>query len=201
MVASGGGLYLCAGDESLPPRKKLSWHGRRATATYALAGLALSLAALLFGWDQDSGREPVLVRATAEELRSVNGVRPLMHEEQSVSIDRVGGIYAVTLASFLEKNSRFPLTGLLYRVTLQRDMDRYRSAVEVHKTNDGRVMIVGYVDQGTAARLMDAAAPAGSIFLYHKSGREGQIAVAIPAGRIVDWDYRSPHEFSEIKVD
>lgn len=196
----------------MPSRKKLSWYGRRAMAAYALAGLALALVALLLGVgagpdetlpgsDQDSGREPVLVRTTAEELRSVNGLRPLMHEEQSASIDRVAGIYGVALARVLDRNTRLPIFGLLSGVTLQRDVGKWRGAVEVHKTDDGRVMIVGYVDQGAAARLMGATGSVGRLFLYHERAREGQMAVAIPAARIVDWDYRSPHEFSEIKVE
>ena len=176
---------------------------------YTLVALAVGLATLLLGGgptllldrDQDTGREPVLVRATAEELRSANSVRPLMHEEQSVSIDRVRGVYPVTLASFFEENMRLPLVGLLYKVTSQGDMDRYRSAVEVHKTDDGRVLIVEYVDRGTAARLTDAGGPVGGLFLYHKPQHEDQIAVAIPASRIVDWDHRVPHEFSEIEVE
>ena len=202
-------LYLYAGDESLLPRKKISWYGRKAMAVYALAGLAFAGATLLLGGgrptsddeDQNSGRQPVLVRTTAKELRSVNGVRPLMHEEQSASIDRVAGIYGVALARVLDRNTRFPLSGLLSGVTLQRDIDRWRGAVEVHKTDDGRVMIVGYVDQGAAARLMGATGSVGSLFLYHKPERGDQMAVAIPAARIVDWNYRSPHEFSEIKVE
>ena len=205
-------LYLYAGDESLMPRKKISWYGRKAMAVYALAGLALAGATLLLGGgpptsddeDQNSGPQPVLVRTTAKELRSVNGVRPLMHEEQSASIDRVAGIYGVALARVLASNTRFPLfplSDLLSGVTLQSDIDRWRGAVEVHKTDDGRVMIVGYVDHGVAARLMGTTGSVGSLFLYHKPERRDQMAVAIPAARIVDWDYRSPHDFSEIKVE
>lgn len=188
----------------MPSRKKLFWHGRKAMAAYTLTGLVVGVVGLLLvllDRNQDSDREAVIVRATAEELREVNDVRPLVHEEQAISIDRVAGVHAVALARVLESNARHPLMGLLNGVTLQRDIKHWRGAVEVHKTDEGRVMIVGYVDSGTVARLGDTSRPVGNLFLHHEAEREGQFAVAIPVSRIADWDYRDLNEFSEIEVD
>ena len=128
--------------------------------------------------------------------------RPLMYEQQDVNLKRVSkGSYGAALARVLDRNARLPLVDLLLGVTLQRDVGRWRGVVEVHKTGDGRVMIVGYVDGGTAARLADESESVGNLFLHHEHEKRDWTAVAIPASRIVDWDYRSPHEFSEIEVD
>ena len=147
-------------------------------------------------------RERVFFGLTAAELRSRNNVRSLRYEEQSAEIGRLSGIYGYTLANFFESNMRRLEKDLLHNLTLQSDQDRFGPAVvEIHKTVDGKVRIVGYVDAGTVAKLVDESEPVGSVFLYHKLIREGQVLVAIPASRVVDWDYRAPHEFSEIEIN
>ena len=90
---------------------------------------------------------------------------------------------------------------LLRAATPQKERAFWQGVVEIHKTDNGKVMIVGYVDQGTAARLSEISRPVGILYLYHEPERENQVLVGIPASRIIDWDYRQPHEFSEIEID
>ena len=169
----------------------------------AIVGILASIVTLysfFFSWDAEH-IERVLVAQTVGELRSKNDVRPLRYEEQSADLSRFSGIYGFTLASFFEDNMRSRRKELLYKITLQNEPERYRTVIEVHKTDDGRVMIVGYVDEGTVARVVDTSKAVGVVYLHHKPRREGQVPIAIPASRIIDWDYRTPHEFSEIEID
>ena len=145
-------------------------------------------------------REPVLFGTSLHDLRASNAVRPLRYEEQSVDISRLSGIWGVTKASFFEDNMRRE-KALLYKVTLQNEPERYRAVVEIHKAVNAKVSVIGFVEEGTAARLADAVEAVGSIYLYHRPVREGLIPVAIPAARIADWDYRTPHDFSEVVID
>ena len=137
-----------------------------------------------------------------DDLRSANDVRPLRYEEQRQwTLRRLSGIYGFTQALFFEKNIRGVRKELLYAITLQNEPERYRGVIEIHKTDKGKVMVVGYVDEGSVARVVDTSKSVGSLYLYHKPIREGQVPIAIPASRIIDWDYRAPHEFSEIEMD
>ena len=117
-----------------------------------------------------------------------------------MDLSRLSGIYGFTIASFFERNTRFSRE-LLHEITLQNEQERYRGVIEIHKTDNGKVMIVGYVDQGSIARAVDASKSVGSLYVYHKPVREGQVPIAIPASRVINWDYRAPHEFSEIEMD
>ena len=185
------------------------WSRSRIAVIAAIVGIPASLVTLysfFFAPSTELGqllspeRERVLVAQTVSELRSKNDVRPLRYEEQSADLSRLSGIYGFTAASFFESNMR--LHGeLLYTITLQNEPERYKGVIEVHKTTKGRVMIVGYVDEGTAARVVDTSRAVGSVFLHHKPRNESQIPIAIPASRIREWDYRAPHEFSEIEID
>ena len=56
---------------------------------------------------------------------------------------------------FLQRNMRLLEKDLLYRVSLQNEPERYRGVIEIHKTQKGKVMVVGYVDQGSVARVVD----------------------------------------------
>ena len=73
--------------------------------------------------------------------------------------------------------------------------------VEIHKTVEGKVSVVGFVEEGSVARLLDESRAVGSVYFYHEPVREDLVPVAIPASRVVAWDYREPHEFSEITID
>ena len=185
------------------------WSRSRIAVIAAIVGIPASLVTLysfFFAPSTELGqllspkRERVLVAQTVSELRSKNDVRPLRYEEQSADLSRLSGIYGFTLASFFEDNMRSRWKELLH-ITLQNEPERYKGVIEVHKTAEGRVMIVGYVDEGTVARVVDTSRAVGSFFLHHKPRRESQIPIAIPASRIIDWDYRAPHEFSEIEID
>ena len=145
-------------------------------------------------------RERVIVGESLEELRQLNGVRALRFEEQSVALSRLSGIWGVAMAMVFERNMRFA-NGLLTNVTLQNEPDRYRAVVEVHKTVNGKVSIAGFVEEGTVAKLVDEVNAVGNVYFYHKPEREGLVPVAIPVSRVMDWDYRGPHEFSEIAID
>ena len=145
-------------------------------------------------------RERVLLGDSVADLRTSNRVRALMYEEQSVDLSRLSGIWGVTKAEFFEKNLRRGRE-LLHNITLQNEPQRYSAVVEVHKAVDGKVSVVGFVKEGTVGRLVDAIKPVGRVYFYHEPDRDGLALVAIPASRIVGWDYRSPHEFSEIVVD
>ena len=189
--------------------RKWAWVFRIAAIVTILVGLGTIFSFFLTrkveynGPDElsPSERERVLIAQSVGELRSKNDVRPLRYEEQSADLRRLSGIYGFTLASFFENNLRVRRKAMLNTITLQNEPGRYRGAIEVHKTAEGRVMIVGYVDEGTVARVADISKPVGLLYLYHEPQREGQVPIAIPASRIIDWDYRAPHEFSEVEVD
>ena len=185
------------------------WSRSRIAVIAAIVGIPASLVTLysfFFAPSTELGqllspeRERVLVAQTVSELRSKNDVRPLRYEEQSAHLSRLSGIYGFTLASFFEDNMRSRWKELL-DITLQNEPERYRGVIEVHKTAEGSVMIVGYVDEGTVARVVDTSRAVSSVFLHHKPRSESKIPIAIPASRIIDWDYRTPHEFSEVKID
>ena len=145
-------------------------------------------------------RESIDTGKTVDDLRSAYGVRPLRYEEQSMNISRLNGVYGVALAQVLERNMSYG-DELLDGITLQGELERYRGVVEIHKNAKGKVRIVGYVDEGSAARVVDTSKSVGSLYLYHKPVREGQIPIAIPVSRVIGWDYRGPHEFSEIEIN
>ena len=179
------------------------WSRNRIAVIAAIVGIPASIVTLysfFFLLDAEP-IERVLVAQTVDELRSKNNVRPLRYEEQSAELSRFSGIYGFTLASFFEYNMRLYDNELLDNITLQNESERYRGTIEVHKTAEGRVMIVGYVDEGTVARVVDTSKAVGTVYLYHKPLRESQVPIAIPASRIIDWDYRTPHKFSEIEID
>ena len=186
-------------------------------AVYALIGIVITALAWLFddgllqNSEQESTiqhaieaeppeREGVVVGKTVDDLRSAYDVRPLRYEEQSMEISRLNGIYGVALARVLESNMSLD-DELLDGITLQGELERYRGAVEIHKNIEGKVRIVGYVDEGSVARVVGTSKAVGSLYLYHQPIREGQVPISIPASRIIGWDYRSPHEFSEIGMD
>ena len=178
------------------------WSRNRIAVIAAIVGIPASIVTLYsFFFSQNAEHiERVLVAQTVDDLRSKNNVRPLRYEEQSADLNRFSGIYGFTLASFFETNMR-RRKELLYVITLQNESERYRGTIEVHKTAEGRVMIVGYVDEGTVARVVDTSRAVGTVYLYHKPLRDSQVPIAIPASRIINWDYRTPHEFSEIEID
>lgn len=206
-----GGSRLKSGDSRL---KGSFWYGRKAMAVYAVIAIVVaflgndylrsvinSTVTQPMGESKVQKKENPLVGQSIKDLRATNDVRPLRFEEQSMNIERLVGIYGFTRASFFERNLRVNRNELLYAITLQNEPDRYRGVIEIHKTDEGKVMIVGYVDQGSIAIVTDKSQLARSLYLYHKPVREGQVPVAIPASRINDWDYRAPHEFSEIKMN
>ena len=201
--------------EKTTQSKLTFWYSKPAMAVYALLTLAIALFALLCGpallrqseqpsrthqEPESANREIVLVGKTVDDLRLRNGVHPLRYEQQSADLNRFSGIYGFTLASFLERNMRSRKGRLLHEITLQKT-NEYRSAIEIHRTLEGKVMIVGFVDEATVVRVIDTSKAVGTLYLYHEPMREGQIPVAIPASRITSWDYRAPHEFSEIEMD
>ena len=145
-------------------------------------------------------RKRVVLGENVDDLRASNDVRALRYEEQSVDLSRLSGVWGVTQSSFFEDNMRRGKV-LLHNITLQSEPERYGAVVEVHKAVDGKVSVVGFVEEGTVSRLLDAINTVGNVYFYHKSVRKGLVPVAIPASRIVGWDYRAPHEFSEIVID
>ena len=147
-------------------------------------------------------REHVTFGETVSELRSMNGLRPLRYEEQSADLARLSGIYGFALALFLELNLGRSEGEWRYDISLQNEPDRYgEGVIEVHKTLEGKVLIVGYVDEATVARVVDRSKPVGAVIVYHDPVREGLVPVAIPASRVVGWDYRAPHGFSEVELN
>ena len=186
--------------------RRIPWYGKKAMALYAVIGLvfmALQLRdgnGLSGGSGRESNKERVLVGETVADLRSMNYVRALRYEEQTTALSRLTGIWGVGLARVVERNSR---TGyaLMEGITLQNDPEGWRGVVEIHKTVEGRVSVVGFVEEGSVARLLDESKAVGKVYFYHEAVREGLVPVAIPASRVVAWDYREPHEFSEIVID
>ncbi|MYF58966.1 MAG: hypothetical protein F4222_07855 [Gammaproteobacteria bacterium] len=210
---------------------KIRWHGKKAMALYAVIGLVIAMLSLVMVWQWRNGNEkpnesmqgsagqlapevsdpesahmtfpfgePVLVAETVTDLRSLNNVRALRYEEQTMAVTRLSGVWGVGLARVLEGNSRSG-DSLMDGVTLQNDPEGWRGVVEIHKTVEGIVSIVGFVEQGSAAKLLDESRPVGNIYFYHEAVRQGLVPVAIPVSRVVTWDYREPHEFSEIVID
>ena len=159
------------------------WSRSQIAVIAAIIGIPASIVTLynFFSLRDVEHTERVLVAQTVDDLRSKNNVRPLRYEEQSAYLSRFSGIYGFTKAWFFEDNMRDERE-LLFGITLQNDSERYRGVIEVHKTTEGRVMIVGYVDEGTVARVVDTSRAVGTVYLYHKPLRESQVPIAIPAG-------------------
>ena len=187
------------------------WYEKKATALYALIGLAIGLIGLaMMGWQSRNGSgqdsttelaaERVLIGESVADLRSMNGVRALRYEEQTIALSRFSGIWGVGMARVIERNTRAG-DALMDGVTLQNDPEGWRGVVEIHKTVEGKVSVVGFVEEGSVARLLDESRAVGSVYFYHEPVREDLVPVAIPASRVVAWDYREPHEFSEIMID
>ena len=199
------------------------WYGKKAIALYAVIGLAVMVMAWRLPIDNGfsrvsdqyfneestaqieaasavAERERVLVGDTVAELRSMNNVRALRYEEQTMALNRLRGVWGVGMARVIEDNSRVG-DELLQGVTLQDDPEGWLGVVEIHKTVEGEVSVIGFVEEGSVVRLLDESREAGSVYFYHEAVREGLVPVAIPTSRIVAWDYREPHEFSEIVID
>ena len=203
---------------------RASWYGKKAMAVYAMVGLAIAATSIAIaprqspngndllnqnGQDStavhavdtsDPPKERVLVGETVAELRLNGDVRALRYEEQTMPLSKASGVWGVGLARVIESNTSAGDT-LMDGVTLQNDPERWRGVVEIHKTVEGKVRVVGFVEKGSVARLLDESRAVGRVYLYHKPVREGLVPVAIPASRVVSWDYREPHEFSEIVID
>lgn len=204
---------------------RISWYGKKAIALYAVIGLMIAVWQFWNGNEalnepgQDSTgqlardttvsepegktislKERVLVGETVTDLRSTNNVRDLSYEEQTIGLSRLSGIWGVGLARVMERNARVG-DPLMEGVTLQNDPQRWRGVVEIHKTVEGIVSIVGFVEEGSVARLLDESRAVGSVYFYHEAVRAGLVPVAIPASRVAAWDYREPHEFSELVID
>ena len=176
------------------------WYEKKATALYALIGLAIGLIGLaMMDSTTELAAERVLIGESVADLRSMNGVRALRYEEQTIALSRFSGIWGVGLARVIESNTRAG-DALMDGVTLQNDPERWRGVVEIHKTVEGKVSVVGFVEEGSVARLLDESRAVGSVYFYHEPVREDLVPVAIPASRVVAWDYREPHEFSEIMI-
>ena len=197
--------------------RRIPWYGKKAMALYAVIGLAIMVWQSRNGNDvsnmsgQNStaelaadtsvpAKERVLIGESVADLRSMNGVRALRYEEQATDLSRFNGIYGVGIARVIEMNTRVG-DALMDGVTLQNDPERWRGVVEIHKTVEGMVSVVGFVEEGSVARLLDESRAVGSVYFYHEAVREDLVPVAIPASRVVAWDYREPHEFSEIVID
>ena len=159
------------------------WYKKKAMALYALIGIAM------MGWQSRNGSgqdsttelaaERVLIGESVADLRSMNGVRALRYEEQTIALSRFSGIWGVGLARVIEGNTRAG-DALMDGVTLQNDPERWRGVVEIHKTVEGKVSVVGFVEKGSVARLLDESRAVGSVYFYHEPVREDLVPVAIP---------------------
>ena len=157
---------------------RASWYGKKAMAVYAMVGLAIAATSIAIaprqspngndllnqnGQDStavhavdtsDPPKERVLVGETVAELRLNGDVRALRYEEQTMPLSKASGVWGVGLARVIESNTSAGDT-LMDGVTLQNDPERWRGVVEIHKTVEGKVRVVGFVEKGSVARLLD----------------------------------------------
>ncbi len=96
--------------------------------------------------------DPVIVKDTREEIRLETGVHELHSAEDHGGISQLpDGVLGYASPSRLEEIGRSDF------VPLDRDSGEYpgEQKVEVHKTSEGKIVVVLYVSQGDMALLGD----------------------------------------------
>ena len=147
-----------------------------------------------------STKEPILIGHTVGELRSINGVRPMMYLEEGEALSEVrGGVYGYALSGHVEL-----VTPIWKREKLDIPLKREASSwrVEVHKTAQGTMMLLVYVDEGSAVRLVEVTQEIGTVFVFFQPNEQRRELVAIPWSRIAKWEDRdSKPRFAKVSLN
>ena len=135
---------------------------------------------------------------SVDELREATEVREMMQLEQGQELSSLRGVYG--FVHYLSLSGSFgPNAEIDFSVNREQD----RKGVEVHKTTEGDVMLLMYVDESTAARLGSAHGEVGSIFGFFRPGDGHAVLAGLPVRRILDWEHRAGGKdgFAEIQID
>ena len=144
-------------------------------------------------------KEPILIGRTVEEVRTVNGVRPMMELEEGDRLSEVrNGVYGymsgISLGRILT-DSAGPSP------SISRELSSW-GTVEIHKTRQGQVMLLVYVDESSAVRLTEMTEKVGTVFVFFQPDEKRPEMVVIPVSRIVEWEHRSSAPgFAEVIIN
>ena len=148
--------------------------------------------------------EPVIVKDTRGDIRLETGVRELRPTEDRRNISQLpNGVFGYTNPSLLEELNHI---GFLPLDAGGRD-DPENKGVEVHKTSQGKIVVLLYMGQSDLAPLRDPdrIMPLRAHAYLEKHGEYDQL-IGLPLSRLIAWHSRSGEsggrgaEFVEIKV-
>ena len=144
-------------------------------------------------WSQD-----VAVGYSVNAIRKASEVREMMPLEQGQELSSLRGVYG--FVHYLRLNGAF---GSNKEIDFPVNREQNRKGVEVHKSSKGDVMLLIYVDESTAARLVNPHGGVGSLFAFFRPVDGHAVLAGIPLRRILDWEHRAGGEdgFAELQID
>ena len=146
------------------------------------------------------GREaatPILIGISVAEIREANAVRRMFESEHGQTLDRIGGVFGFVRSIALFRTIENPAAH--NRIFLNRE-PFFRSTIELHKTSEGRVTILMYVDEASAARL-GRSEGMGEVLGYFTRGEGHPVLVAVPTSRVREWQHRVGAEFAAVDIN
>ena len=132
-------------------------------------------------------------QASLEELRRKNGVRELQALENDLNLSRLpNGVYGYTVPWIIDSDP----TGVVGATGVSRIALLRRSGgtavMEVHKSSQGMVYIIGFVSQDQLVRLQDPSRKSPlDITLFFSPYQSFDEVVALPVEQIVSSSNRS----------
>lgn len=138
-----------------------------------------------------------------EELRKKNGVRELRPLENDLNLSRLpNGIYGFTVPWIINTDSTGVVGGTgLSRISLHRTGGG-TAVMEMHKSEQGQVYIIGFVTQDQLIRMQDPSrrASLGITLFFHPYQNFDEL-VAVPYERIISSDNRSVEGYYVNDID
>ena len=149
--------------------------------------------------------DPVIVKDTREDIRLETGVRGLSpHEDDKIIEALPDGVFGYA--------SPFDLGEIKHigYVKLRGDGgdDPRNPMAEIHKTSEGKIVLLVYVSRSDLERLQDTkrVAPFSAHAFMEKDEEHGPVLIGLPFSRLKMWHSRAEHagdrriEFFEMKV-
>lgn len=148
--------------------------------------------------------DSVIVKDSREAIRYETGVRELQPLENETEISRLpNGVFGYTYSLILDAS----MPDYLGKVPLYRSKKRTRQYVEIHKTSQGKVIALLYINQSSLVVLLDPNRENPlHTHAFLDNYKEYNRLVGIPFSRLIMWDGRSAEldgkemEFVEIKI-
>ena len=133
--------------------------------------------------------DPVIVKDTREDIRRETEVRELRPPEDRISISQLpDGVFGYASPSRLEE------LGHIDFLPLERDGgdDSGNEKVEIHKTSQGKIVVVVYVRQGDMALLGDPGRKMPiRVHVCLKEHEECNRLIGLPLSRLITWHKKS----------